>query len=233
MRLALLATLVTPSAAFAVATVRAIPRPRGWIGTAEQWTQALGIALAVLNIVVLVIAWRRLRGGGSLQGAMGTLFFGLAILPLVVIFFGYSQGMAGMETVRACGGCHVMAGHVADLRDPTSESLAAVHFKNRYIQENQCYTCHSDYGLLGTFDAKMDGVRHVVHFLTGTYTLPLKIAHSYSNARCLECHGESQKFLTSSGHPAETHAQVLSGEVSCLTCHAPAHTPSTVKESKP
>ena len=233
MRLALLATLVTPSAAFAVATMQAIPRPKGWIGTADQWTQGLGIALAVLNLAVLVIAWQHLGRNSSLQGAMGTLFFGLAVLPLVVVFFGYAQGMAGMETVRACGGCHVMAGHVADLRDPASESLAAVHFKNRYIQENQCYTCHSDYGLLGTFDAKMDGVRHVVHFLTGTYTLPLKIAHPYSNARCLECHGESQKFLKSSGHPAEIRAQVLSGEVSCLTCHAPAHTPLTVKESQP
>jgi cytochrome c nitrite reductase small subunit len=225
--------MVTPSTAFAVAAVEAVPRPKGWIGTADQWTQGLGIALAVLNLAVLVIAWRHLGRSGSLQGAMGTLFFGLAVLPLVVIFFGYTQGIAGMETVRACGGCHVMAGHVADLRDPVSESLAAVHFKNRYIRENQCYTCHSDYGLLGTFDAKMDGVRHVFHFLTGTYTLPLQIAHPYSNARCLECHGESQKFLKSSGHPVEIRAQVLSGEVSCLTCHAPAHTPVTVKESKP
>ena len=233
MRLALLATLVTPSAAFAVATMLAIPRPKGWIGTADQWTQGLGIALAVLNLAVLVIAWRHLGRNSSLQGAMGTLFFGLAVLPLVVVFFGYAQGMAGMETIRACGGCHVMAGHIADLRDPASESLAAVHFKNRYIRENQCYTCHSDYGLLGTFDAKMDGVRHVFHFLTGTYTLPLQIGHPYSNARCLECHGESQKFRGSSGHAAEVRAQVLSGEVSCLTCHAPAHTPVIVKESKP
>jgi nitrate/TMAO reductase-like tetraheme cytochrome c subunit len=232
-RLALLPTLVTPSAAFAVATVQAIPRPKGWIGTADQWTQGLGIALAVLNLAVLVIAWRHLSRSGSLQGAMGTLFFGLAVLPLVVVFFGYAQGMAGMETVRACGGCHVMAGHVADLRDPDSESLAAVHFKNHYIQENQCYTCHSDYGLLGTFDAKVDGMRHVFHFLTGTFTLPLRIAHPYSNAHCLQCHAESQKFLKSSGHPAEIHAHVLSGEMSCMTCHAPAHTPAPAKEPKP
>lgn len=233
MSLALLATLVTPSVAFAVATVEAVPHPKGWIGTAEQWTQGLGIALAVLNLAILVIAWRRLSRSGSLRGAMGTLFFGLAVLPVVVIFFSYSQGMSEMETVRACGGCHVMAGHVADLRDPASESLAAVHFKNRYIRENQCYACHSDYGMLGTLAAKMDGVRHVRHFLAGTYTVPLQIAHPYSNAPCLQCHGESQKFLKSSGHPVEVRGQVLSGEVACLTCHAPAHTPIAAKESKP
>ncbi len=30
--------------------------------------------------------------------------------------------------------------------------LAAVHFKNRYIQRSHCYVCHTDYGLFGTSD---------------------------------------------------------------------------------
>ena len=152
---------------------------------------------------------------------------------MAVVFLATAHGMTESMSTDACGECHAMQGHIDDLRDKSSDSLAAVHYKNRYIQADHCYTCHSDYGLLGTFDAKMDGVRHVFHFLTGTYTLPLKIGHPYSNARCLECHGESQKFRRSSGHAAEVRAQVLSGEVSCLTCHAPAHTPVIVKEAKP
>jgi hypothetical protein len=47
-----------------------------------------GIALALLNLVVLFIAWRRLGRTGGYGGAMGALFFGLAVLPVVVIFFG-------------------------------------------------------------------------------------------------------------------------------------------------
>jgi len=133
-----------------------------------------------------------------------------------------------METVRACGGCHVMQAHIADLQDPDSESLAAVHFKNRYIRTDHCYTCHSDYGLLGTLSAKMDGLRHVAHHVGGTYTLPLKIAHPYSNIRCLTCHGASQRFLKSPGHPTELRPQLISGQESCLACHAPAHTPKEV-----
>ena len=224
-------TLLTPPPAFAVAAVGAVPLPKGWIGTADEWTQGLGIALALLNLVVLFIAWRRLGRTGGLRGAMGALFFGLAVLPVVVIFFGYSQGMSGMETVRACGGCHVMADHVADLRNPDSESLAAVHFKNRYIRENQCYTCHSDYGMLGTITAKMDGMGHIRHLLAGTYSLPLHIARPYSNVRCLTCHGESQKFVKSPGHPAEIYPQLMSNEAPCLSCHAPAHAPMQAKES--
>src|SRR5262249_44272900 len=204
---ALASALASP--ALAAAAVDAVPRPKGWIGTTDQWTQGLGIALALLNLIVLIVAWRRLRRSGSTDGVRGTLFFALAVLPVVVIFFGYTQGLSGMERVRACGGCHVMTGHVEDLQNPAGDSLAAVHFKNRYIRENQCYTCHSDYGMLGTVSAKMDGVRHVMHYVARTYTLPIKIRSPYQNVRCLGCHGESQKFLKSAGHPEDVRPQLM------------------------
>ena len=102
MKLALLALLVVaPSVALGADGEDAIPRPAGWIGTTEQWTQGLGIALALLNLVVLFVAWRALRQADTARGVTGTLFFGLAVLPVVVIFFGYTQGLSGMETVRA------------------------------------------------------------------------------------------------------------------------------------
>ena len=207
-----------------------VPRPEGWIGTTEQWAQGLGIALVLLNLVVLFLAWRGLRRSGSARPVLGLLFVGLVLLPVVVIFFGYTQGLAGMETVRACGGCHVMTSRIEDLRDPSSESLAAVHYKNRFIRDDQCYTCHSDYGLLGTISAKLDGVGHIVHFLRGDYTLPLKIARPYPNVRCLGCHAGSQRFLKSAGHPADVQPQLMSGEMTCVTCHAPAHTPKEPKQ---
>lgn len=206
-----------------------VVRPAGWIGTTDQWTQGLGIALVLLNLIVLLVAWRQLGRQEGLQAVMGTLFMGLMVLPVLVIFFGYSKGMAGMEAVEACGGCHVMEAHVRDLINPGSEALAAVHYKNRYIRENHCYTCHSDYGMLGTVSAKMDGMRHVRHYLAGSYTLPLKIARPYSNVRCLACHGQSQKFVKSPGHPPEVRLQLISDEASCVTCHGPVHTPMEAK----
>jgi len=207
-----------------------VPHPEGWIGTTDQWTQGLGLALAILNLVVLFLAWRGLRRTESARPVLGLLFVGLVLLPVVVIFFGYTQGLAGMETVSACGGCHVMTSRVEDLENPDSESLAAVHYKNRFIRENQCYTCHSDYGMLGTISAKMSGVGHIVHYLRGDYPSPLKIARPYRNVRCLTCHAGAQRFVKSPGHAPDVMPQLMSGETSCLDCHGPAHTP---KEAKP
>ena len=114
---------------------------------------------------------------------------------LFVVFLSTTHGMQASIKVEACGECHVMAGHVADLRNPKSDSLAAVHYKNRYIQENQCYTCHSDYGMSGTMSAKLTGLGHVYYNVTGNYEKPIKIRHPYSNVRCLSCHGGAQNFL--------------------------------------
>lgn len=229
MTLTLRSLLIVLAAPLAAAAEDAIPHPAGWIGTTDQWVRGLGVALVLLNLVVLFLAWRTLGRSGVTQGVTAVLFLGLAILPIVVIFFGYARGLAGMATVRACGECHVMTPYVEDLRDPTSEALSAVHFKNRYIQENQCYACHSDYGMLGTISAKIDGVRHAVNFLAGAYAVPVKMARPYSNHNCLMCHGESQKFVKSQGHPADVRPQFISGKVSCLTCHAPAHAPREAK----
>jgi cytochrome c nitrite reductase small subunit len=206
-----------------------VPRPEGWVGTSEQWAQGFGIALAIVNLIVLVMAWRRVGRVDGIRPVLGLLLMGLVVLPVVVIFFGFAHGMTGMENVSACGGCHVMTPYVQDLRDPASEGLAATHVKNRYIREHECYTCHSDYGMLGTISAKMDGVRHVVHYVAHTYTLPLKIARPYSNVRCLGCHSGSQKFEKSPGHPPDVRPQLTSGEMTCLTCHAPVHTPKEAK----
>ena len=60
-------------------------------------------------------------------------------------------------------------------------------------------------------------------YTTGRYTLPIKIAQPYSNVRCLTCHGESQKFLTSAGHPKEELPGLAANKTSCLDCHGPAH----------
>jgi nitrate/TMAO reductase-like tetraheme cytochrome c subunit len=215
--------------AFAANVGPATARPEGWIGTTGQWTQGLGMALALVNLVILVLAWRGLRRGGSGLAVGGMLFVGLTLLPLILTFIGYVHGFPQMETVQSCGGCHVMTSHVNDLTDLKSESLAAVHYKNRYIQEHHCYTCHSDYGMLGTVSAKADGLGHVYHYVTGTYALPIKIRHPYQNARCLTCHEGAQKFVNSPGHPAEVRPQLLSGGISCLDCHGPAHTPAEAR----
>ncbi len=211
------------TAALAADAAAALPRPEGWIGTVNDWARALGIGFALLDLAILLGAWILLRRAGLTPAVRAALFVGTTVLPLSVTFFGYQYGLDAARRVDACGACHVMASHVRDLRDPASQTLAAVHFKNRYIQADQCYTCHTDYGMFGSVRAKWEGLMHTVRYATGAYTLPIRIAHPYSNVRCLFCHGESQKFLRSESHPAEIRAPLAADAISCLDCHGPAH----------
>ncbi|HEU5196074.1 MAG TPA: NapC/NirT family cytochrome c [Methylomirabilota bacterium] len=203
-------------------TPSGVPLPHGWIGTTSQWVQGFGIAFAVLSVVLLLLTWRRLRRAGAPSGSWGWLLVAVGLVPLVVAFTTFAHGLEGSTTVKACGSCHVMTPFIADLQDVKSETLAAKHYKNRYIRENQCYTCHSDYGLGGTVKAKLAGLGHVYRYTTGRYPMPIKIAEPYPNVRCLGCHGESQKFLSSPSKQGII-PDLMSGDVSCLTCHAPVH----------
>jgi cytochrome c nitrite reductase small subunit len=209
--------------AVAVEATEAVPLPRGWIGTTSQWVQGFGIAFVLLNLAVLAFAWRSLRQGTVTSIVRGWLFVAVGLIPLMVAFLSFAHGLEGSISVTACGSCHVMTPFVNDLRNVKSDTLAATHFKNRYILDHQCYTCHSDYGFAGTLKAKFDGLGHVWRYATGAYTLPIKIAQPYGNVRCLGCHGESQKFLHAAGHPKEELPNLMTGAASCLTCHGPAH----------
>jgi nitrate/TMAO reductase-like tetraheme cytochrome c subunit len=206
-----------------------MPLPHGWIGTTSQWVQGLGIALALLDVVLLAVLWLRLRGGTPSR-MPGWLLVAIGLVPIMVGFMTFAHGLESSTTVSSCGSCHVMTPYVRDLQDVKSDTLAATHFKNRFILENQCYTCHSDYGLGGTLSAKLAGLGHVWRYTTGRYELPIKIARPYSNLRCLACHGESQKFLNAPGKK-EMMSELVSGKTPCLECHGPAH-PEQKKEAR-
>jgi cytochrome c nitrite reductase small subunit len=228
-RLLLAGALLVPTAAWAAGPD--VPLPHGWIGTTSQWLQGLGLVLVVLNLGLLVWAWRQLRSRGSPASMWGLLLVAVGLVPIIVAFMTFAHGLEASATVASCGSCHVMGPFVRDLRDAKSDTLAATHYKNRYIRENQCYTCHSDYGLGGTLRAKLGGLGHVWYYTTGTYKLPIKIAAPYPNVRCLGCHGESQKFLNSETKKP-IMADLMSGKTSCLECHAPAHPEQQKKEAR-
>ncbi len=219
------AVLLRAAAAAAAETEFVIPPPHGWIGTVDDWARGLGIGFVILDLAILALAWVGLRRTGVTAGVKQILLFGIGVLPLTVTFFGYQYGLEAAKTVETCGSCHVMRPFVENLRDPSAETLAARHFKNRYIQENHCYTCHTDYGMSGTVQAKLAGLGHVVRYSTGTYTLPIRISRPYPNIRCLHCHGASQKWLQSPAHDPDMRRQLVAGEASCLDCHAPVHPP--------
>ena len=90
------------------------------------------------------------------------LLFILALAPMALGLSTFALSFQRAERVTFCASCHTMTPWIGDLKDPKSKSLAALHYHNRWILKDQCYTCHSDYDFMGPVKAKMDGVRHVI-----------------------------------------------------------------------
>ena len=153
------------------------------------------------------------------------MFISVLGVPVLVFLTGMPLVFERAERVEFCASCHLaMQRYVTDMANPKSESLAAIHFKNRYIASNQCYVCHTSYGMFGTVEAKLSGLHDLYSYYTRTYRLPIKMRHSYPNDDCLKCHAESVKWAAQHG---PIKSALFKGELHCLECHGainPAHT---------
>ena len=181
----------------------------------------IGLSIVVLIVVVYTVIYHRDR---LLEPTAKWLHLvGLAILPLSIWFLGNFVAIEEAKKVAFCGSCHpVMDPYVNDMVDPTSKSLAAVHFVNRYIVTDHCYSCHVSYGLFGTFRAKMEGLKDVYRFYTATWETPITLSLPYSNWNCLRCHDGAKKYEDLPVHHA-VRSLLTTDKMSCLSCHRPTH----------
>jgi nitrate/TMAO reductase-like tetraheme cytochrome c subunit len=192
-----------------------------------QW---LGIFAAVTAIVLLVCVEFLFRDRLGRVNYYWLLLFGLFVLPFIALGGTISTVFEETKTVDSCASCHVMEPFVDDMKDSSSPTLAARHFKNRWIKSKQCYHCHSGYGVHGTLAAKRDGFRHWAMYVTRTYPDPLRFRGSYPNSNCLTCHANTPKFAAVKSHRA-LRSDLEADEVACITCHGPPH--PTPKERLP
>lgn len=186
-----------------------------WLSTAGV---ILGLAAGVLLVVFLAkgAAWR------ATAAARWLLLAGLFVLPSMTMLLGNVVGFHG--TRQSCAQCHTMDPWIADMKDPKSTTLAAVHYKDRLISDDQCYTCHTGYGLAGNVQAKMSGLSHVVHYYVTGVPPVIKIKRPFPAATCLHCHAEAAGYLKVEQHvDAGMMPKILSGEMSCFECHAAPH----------
>jgi len=175
-------------------------------------------AVAVVGVVALLLR----RGIADSPGRHWGLLFGLAVLPSIALALGTIGALHEAERPEFCGSCHIMQPWMHDLMNPDSATLAAVHYKNRFILEDQCYTCHTDYAMFGPLKAKVDGVRHLWKYATGGYTLPITIhGGSYHFSNCLRCHGDSKLFKDK--HQDQLVDGTVAADLACLDCHGPVH----------
>jgi hypothetical protein len=198
--------------------------------------KVLGTVLAIAGIAA---CWRlatlravHFEGGrtvrlGAVKIAASSFYkmlavLGLFLLPASTVGIANYHVFEGVKEVGSCSKCHVMRPLVNDMTDPLSSSLAARHFRNKWIPQQQCYACHTDYGLAGTLKAKTDGFRHLARYTTGTYSEPIIYRGTYQNQNCLKCHADTKRYDAVSSH--QTVAQQLQeSSMSCLNCHGMAH----------
>ena len=105
---------------------------------------------------------------------------------------------------------------------PAQRRLAALHAKRHLIRENRCYTCHTDYDLLGGIRAKVRGMQHLYGFYFGDAERRPELYAPYSDNNCLHCHQGGVAYEESPTHLAIAE-ELKSGEALCLECHGPAH----------
>jgi cytochrome c nitrite reductase small subunit len=189
---------------------------------AIEWAGRISLAGVVVSagLIGYVLTFRRKHITAAVS--QWILFIGICIMPIPVMVLSSAVGLERAKDISFCQSCHVMQKFVGDMRDPGSERLAAVHFKNRYIQRSHCYVCHTDYGLFGTLEAKLAGVGHIWKETTGSYVMPVKIARPYRWAICLDCHAESAKFARVSKHQGLV-PKIIGGQATCTECHGLSH----------
>lgn len=187
-----------------------------------EWVKGLALAMALLSVAL--IAWTLVAHRGRLAGfrARLLLFVGVCGVPLPAMLMSTAVGLEQSKAIAFCDSCHLMRAFVADMKDPASLSLSALHFRNRYIQEEHCYSCHTDYGLFGTLEAKVGGMSHVWSDFAGAGGGLVRPKTNYRFTICLNCHGQSSKFIARKDH-AGVVRKVVSGQSACTQCHNRSH----------
>lgn len=192
----------------------------------EYW--AARILAWVLVIAVILVAYTLVKAlRGQLGGTSGRalMLVGVVLLPSFSVTIGMLLVFTRAKRVEFCASCHrVMQDYAHDMTNVDGAGLAAIHFANRYIPKNQCYECHTSYGLFGTVEAKIHGIGEVAKYYTGLYDPPVSMWRPYRNADCLKCHAESDKWLSVEAHTdEETEAELFADRTSCMSCHGSAH----------
>jgi nitrate/TMAO reductase-like tetraheme cytochrome c subunit len=193
---------------------------------AEYWASRILTWTLLASILLVCYALFRVhRGKVDGAAAKGLLVVTIVLLPMFCVSTGMVLVFTRAERVEFCGSCHrALEAYVGEMKNPRSEGLAAIHYRYQYIASNQCYECHTSYGLFGTVKAKVHGVKQVLRYYTNTYESPLKMWQPYPNEDCLKCHAQSVKWLSVEEHVApEWREGLLAAEASCMDCHEDGH----------
>ncbi len=185
----------------------------------------LGFGILGLILVAVTLTLKRDEKGREWKLLAFLSYFVFPVLFSIGVIEGKFQQM---KKVEFCGSCHTMTDHILSLTIDDDEPLSTVHFRNNYVpQETACFSCHTDYAMFGSYEAKIRGLRHIWAYLTKCRIDSLKLYKPYNNRNCLHCHENSVRFRKNKHHrkTEKMLARLASGEVSCLDagCHDEGH----------
>lgn len=184
--------------------------------TVAPATMAVLIGLGALTFLIAVAV----APIPDARGRHWILLFSVVVFPGLALLVGATSAFEAAKRPEFCGSCHEMGPWVRDLHDDGSTTLAAIHYQNRYIRDDQCYTCHTDYGLTGPLRAKLTGMVHLFKHETGTWQYPLALYRPYDFGNCLQCHGEAKRYREAHEDALEA---IADGSMACTDCHDPLH----------
>lgn len=198
-----------------------------------RWARLAGILAVVLalGLVLAVVVQGHPRVSAT---GKWLLLLGAVVLPAFHTLVGWQVGLHQSKTVSSCASCHTMEPYLRDMRNSDSRTLAAQHFQNRWIPHNQCYECHTDYGLLGDLSAKSDGLGHILKYCAGSYEEPIRPRKAYGLGHCLKCHAGAKGYEELAEHrEPEVVESLRKGTMSCLECHAAPHPRPGKRDGRP
>lgn len=195
------------------------------IHTLEELLKAMALVASVISILILVWYLVRRPPLGRMTKVM--LLFGLGIMPLGVALTGNIAGFEYTLKRDFCGSCHVMLPYTEDAADPQSNSLAAIHSRNRSFGGESCYTCHADYQLFGAMTTKVNGLKHLFFYITeyantgpyGEGGKPIHMYKPFENTMCTRCHSTTAPSWVSVEDHQGMLEDIRAGETKCLDCH--------------
>lgn len=203
-------------------------------------------ALVGAFLSVAIIVWYLAVRPPLGRMAKVLLFLGLGVFPAGVSLMGNIAGFEYTKTANFCGSCHVMGPYVRNATDAKAESLSSAHSRNKWFGHDSCYTCHADYGMFGAISTKMNGMKHMYHYITsyvgtgpdGEGGPPLKLYkrkdleagklteaefNKQVNGMCKQCHSASNpKWLATGGHDGMVE-DLRADKALCIDCHNDIH----------
>lgn len=198
-----------------------------------DWAAWICVGTAAVAATILVVHLvRRPKVDGRGANTKLWLLLGLGVFPITSAGTANVAGFKATQSRQFCGSCHVMEPHANDSADRKSNSLAAIHARNEMFGDDNCYTCHKDYGMYGYVLTKMGGMRHVYLYLTEYHDMPLeeskhdiRILHPLPNANCMHCHTTTAPKWLAVGDHASSLEALRSGAMACASpgCHGFAH----------